>query len=273
MERGIDYIVSRLVPFYPPQEARELAYWLIEETTGMNRFAARTHSGTLEIPNLDAIIEQLCKYVPIQYVFGHTLWLGLDLQVTPATLIPRPETAELVELVSKRMDGHHLLRVIDIGTGSGCIAMALKQRHPDWQVTGIDISAEAINVAQANARRNNLDVTFRQIDVFTEAVHCQLPSAEVIISNPPYIRPSERTTMTPNALKYEPQQALFVPEDDPLIFYRRIAELHMAPELWFEINENMGEEMRTLMQQLGYEARCLNDSYGKQRFIHAALTP
>jgi len=287
----LEHIVTRLSPYYPQQEAEELAYWIIEETTGMNRFTVRTRRDAPVIPNLDDILDQLCRYVPVQYIFGHTQWLGLDLQVTPATLIPRPETAELVEKISHQencqlstVNCQLPFRVLDVGTGSGCIALALKQRHPDWQIIGIDISAEAIAVAQANARRNNLDVTFLQADLFAETINYpygfsrseelstinyQLSTFNLLVSNPPYVRPSERATMTPNTLLHEPQQALFVPEDDPLIFYRRIAELRLAPELWLEINEHLGEEMLQLMQQLDYEAECLNDMYGKQRFIHA----
>lgn len=263
-----EHIIKRLTPFYPPEEASELAYWLIEETTGMNRFQVRTATSAVSIPDLEIILQKLCQYVPIQYIFGHTMWLGLDLQLTPATLIPRPETAEMVELVSSRQSAvsNQPFRVLDIGVGSGCIALALKQRHPEWQVFGIDISAEAIAVAQANARRNNLDVTFRKADIFSDE---SIENVNLIVSNPPYIRPSECSTMTKNTLLHEPQQALFVPEDDPLLFYRRIAELHRAPELWFEISETQGEQMLALMQQYNYEATCLDDSYGKQRFIHA----
>ncbi|MBQ7531658.1 MAG: peptide chain release factor N(5)-glutamine methyltransferase [Paludibacteraceae bacterium] len=276
MNALVEHIVSRLATVYPTHEAEELAYWIIEETTGMNRFEARSSADAITIPNLDGIIGQLCDYVPIQYIFGHTIWLGLDLKVTPATLIPRPETAELVELISHQpsaISRQHPLRLLDIGTGCGCIALAIKQRHPEWQVTGIDISADAIAVARANARRNNLDVTFRQADIFSDDAlspfNFQFSPFNLIVSNPPYIRPSESSTMTRNTLRYEPHDALFVPDNDPLLFYRRIAELHRAPELWFEISETQGEQILTLMQQTGYEAQCLKDMYGKQRFIHA----
>lgn len=243
----------------------------------MNRFAIRRHHEPVDIPDLDAIIGQLLNHEPIQYIFGHTEWMGLNLQVNTATLIPRPETAELVERIAagRYPSTHTPIRVLDIGTGSGCIALALKQRHPEWQVTGIDISAEAIEVAQGNAERNGLDVSFRQADILydRQATIIQNAGFTLVVSNPPYIRPSEQTTMTPNTLLHEPHQALFVPEDDPLLFYRRIAGLRAAPELWFEINENLGSEMLTLMHRLGYEAECLTDMYGKQRFIHATTRP
>ena len=284
MKAILEHIVTRLTPFYGPQEARELAFWIIEETTGMNRFDVSMHKGTKNIPELEIILKKLSEYVPVQYIFGHTEWLGLDLKVTPATLIPRPETAELVTLIchpqtlkpsntqtlkhSTLNTQHSTLNVLDLGTGSGCIALALKQRHPEWQVAGLDNSREALSIARNNAARNNLDVHFFYADILTD----DIGHYDLIVSNPPYIRPSERDSMTANTLLHEPTQALFVPENDPLIFYRRIAELHAADELWFEINEHLGNEMITRMQQSGYEAQCLTDSYGKQRFIHARFS-
>ena len=277
MKTILEHIVTRLTPFYGPHEARELAFWIIEETTGMNRFDVSMHKGTKNIPELEIILKKLSEYVPVQYIFGHTEWLGLDLKVTPATLIPRPETAELVTLICHSQTlkpsntqtlKHSTLNVLDLGTGSGCIALALKQRHPEWQVAGLDNSREALSIARNNAARNNLNVHFFYADILTD----NIGHYDLIVSNPPYIRPSEQDSMTANTLLHEPAQALFVPENDPLIFYRRIAELHAADELWFEINEHLGNEMITLMQQSGYEAQCLTDSYGKQRFIHAQFS-
>ena len=277
MKAILEHIVTRLTPFYGPQEARELAFWIIEETTGMNRFDVSMHKGTKNIPELEIILKKLSEYVPVQYIFGHTEWLGLDLKVTPATLIPRPETAELVTLICNSQTlklsnpqtlKHSTLNVLDLGTGSGCIALALKQCHPEWQVAALDNSREALSIARNNATRNNLDVHFFYADILTD----DIGHYDLIVSNPPYIRPSEQDSMTANTLLHEPAQALFVPENDALIFYRRIAELHAADELWFEINEHLGNEMITLMQQSGYEAQCLTDSYGKQRFIHAQFS-
>ena len=269
MQTQIQHIIRRLTPFYPEPEAQELAYWIVEETTGMNRFEACRYVGTKSIPNLEDILQKLCAYVPVQYIFGHTLWMGMNLEVSDKVLIPRPETAELVEHVSACMTGRSG-RLLDIGTGSGCIALALKLRHPNWRIDALDIS-DALAIAQRNAANLQADITFYEADIMDkqalEAAGIQA-NYDVIVSNPPYIRPSERNTMTANTLLHEPEAALFVPEDDPLIFYRRIASLGLAPELWFEINEQTAQDMISLMMQYGYKAQCYKDMYGKDRMIH-----
>ena len=225
---------------------------------------------------LQAIIDRLLHFEPIQYIFGHTIWNGLDLLVTPATLIPRPETAELVEtIVNKfnrqsivnRQSSNRQFHVLDIGTGSGCIAISLKKAHPEWQVTGIDISPEAIEVARENAKRNGVEVDFKVADIFDFN-----GDFDSIVSNPPYICESEKVSMKPNVLNYEPASALFVPDSDPLRFYRRIAELKLGAYLFFEINEAYPAELSAMLDQLGYtDIRLTNDIYGKPRIIEARM--
>lgn len=240
------------------------------------------------------IISRLLHFEPIQYIFGHTLWGGLDLLVTPATLIPRPETAELVERINVQMVNDQMVNVLDIGTGSGCIAIALKKAHPSWSVTGIDISPEAIAIARENARRNKVEVNFQVADIFDfneenpkfeEIVppagkEILNPKYDLVVSNPPYICESEKTSMRPNVLNFEPSSALFVPDDDPLKFYRRIAELFSLPlegkgrerGLFFEINEAYGEELKQLLDNLGYtDIQIHKDIYGKDRIIEARM--
>jgi len=268
----IQHITSQLNDLYPADEAEALAWWIAEELTGQSRTQLQFgYKGTINFPNLQTIIERLRDFEPIQYIFGHTLWCGLDIKVTPATLIPRPETAELVNKVERvKMEGDRL-KVLDIGTGSGCIAIALKKAHPEWNVMGIDISAEAIEVAKENAVRNGADVSFLQKDIFPDEIEC-FGTYDIVVSNPPYICEKEKKDMRPNVLNYEPASAIFVPDNDPLLFYRRIAELRLGTYLFFEINETYAVEMENLLRNTHYiDIQTHNDIYGKPRVIQGRM--
>ena len=279
MKQQVNYIISELRGFFPEEELRELAYWIIEETTGMTRTQILTDcKGTQNIPNIEIILQKLRAHVPIQYIFGHTEWMGLDLRVTPATLIPRPETAELVEWVLQMGDRDKQLKVLDIGTGSGCIALALKKAAPNWDVTGLDISEDALQVAKENAGRNNAEVHWLQADILSP--HCPVASSphhihfDIIVSNPPYICNCEKKDMDARVLDYEPHSALFVPDTDPLLFYRQIASLATSPAmLFFEINEAYGSEVCEMMMEMGYtDIQLKNDMYGKPRMVYGSIT-
>lgn len=268
----ISDIQSQLESAYPKDEAKALAWWIVEEETGLSR--SQILSGckiTKNFAHVQEVIERLLHFEPIQYIFGHTEWCGLDLKVTPATLIPRPETAELVERINLQSTIFNIqssIRVLDVGTGSGCIAIALKKTHPEWQVTGIDISPEAIDVARENAKRNGVEVTFQVADIFSDSIG----DFDLVVSNPPYITESEKSSMRPNVLDFEPHTALFVPDSDPLKFYRRIAELKLGKHLFFEINEAFGEEMKNLFADLGYtDILITKDIYGKARIIEGRM--
>ena len=280
MKELINHITAQLATVYPEDEAQALAWWIVEESTGLSRNEILTGcKGTKNIPNLQTIIDRLHQFEPIQYIFGHTVWHGLDLKVTPATLIPRPETAELVDRINhEEAHTNNLpLRVLDIGTGSGCIAIALKKAHPEWEVMGIDISEGAIEVAKENAKRNEVEVEFRVADIFRTLKERELrdsidknPSYDIVVSNPPYICEREKEEMRPNVLDYEPHSALFVPDEDPLKFYRRIASLHLGSLLFFEINEAYPTEIATMLSGLNYsDIQLSKDVYGKARIIQA----
>ena len=273
MIQQIRDIAAQLASVYPQDEADSLAWWIAEELTGLSRTQLQIGcKGTTIFANMQKnqeIIDRLLHFEPIQYIFGHTLWNGLDLLVTPATLIPRPETAELVEKILStlnfKLSTAHI-SVLDVGTGSGCIAIALKKAHPEWQVTGIDISTEAIEVAKENAKRNGVEVDFKVADIFDFN-----GDFDIVVSNPPYICESEKASMRPNVLDHEPASALFVPDNDPLRFYRRIASLH-GKYLFFEINEAFSAEMEALLQENGYtDIIITKDIYGKPRIIEARL--
>ena len=273
MKELINHITAQLATVYPEDEAQALAWWIMEEETGLSRSQILTGcKGTTNFAHVQEIVERILHFEPIQYIFGHTLWNGLDLKVTPATLIPRPETAELVEKVERLKVKGERLKVLDIGTGSGCIAIALKKAHPEWQVTGIDISEEAIEVAKENAKRNGVEVEFFVADIFNLQSPISNLQYDIIVSNPPYICESEKASMRPNVLNYEPATALFVPDNDPLKFYRRIAELKLGKHLFFEINEAYPDELSAMLSELGYtDIQITNDIYGKPRIIEARM--
>ena len=262
--------MSQLDGIYPPEEARELAFWVLEEMTGLSRAAISARKDTQNISNIEIILQRLQKKEPIQYIFGHTLWVGLDLLVNSATLIPRPETAELVELVLNTMPKDEPISVLDIGTGSGAIALALKSKRQNWQITGLDISRDALSIAKQNAIRNHLDVSFVQADILSD--NLQFPAFDCVVSNPPYICEAEKVSMESNVLNYEPASALFVPDDDPLRFYRRIAALKLGKFLFFEINSRFGAEVAHLLRELGYTGVTVyQDIYGKQRMVSGRI--
>mgnify|MGYP002510983457 CR=1 FL=1 len=269
MKTQINNIISQLRGYYPEEELRETALWIIEEATGLTRTQILTHSNPIqEIPELDSILQRLKKYEPIQYIFGHVEWMDLHLRVTKDTLIPRPETAELVEWIIHTCDRHSNLHIMDIGTGSGCIAIALKKRVPQWSVYGIDISNGALDIAAENARRNNVEICWKKLDILAE----NLDLIDVIISNPPYICHKEKADMSTRVLEYEPHQALFVPDNDPLLFYRRIAAMKAAKQVFFEINEAYGKEVCDMMKELGYtDIQLKQDIYGKARMVFGRI--
>lgn len=220
-------------------------------------------------------VQRMAKSEPIQYIIGETEFFDLKFQVNQHVLIPRQETEELIDLIIRK-NKHQNPRILDIGTGSGCIAISLAKNIQKSQVTAFDISDQALAIATQNAEKNNVDVNFQQQDILNWKSNT-FNSFDIIVSNPPYIRQSEKKLMRDNVLNYEPHLALFVEEDDPLIFYREIAHFaakHLNPEgqIYFEINEAFGAETIVLLNETGFSsAQIIADLNGKARMASATL--
>ena len=220
---------------------------------------------------LSDAITRLKKQEPIQYILGYSDFCGLRFKATPATLIPRPETSELVEWIASEATGKE--SILDIGTGSGCIAVSLAHRLPQSNVTAYDISNEALAVAAENSKANGCAVTFAQVDILAYRPTCKL--FDIIVSNPPYIKENEKKAMHANVLDWEPHTALFVPDSDPLLFYRTIAEKGLAMlshsgRLYFEINRAHGKETMAMLEELGYTSIELRKDFAdNDRMIRA----
>ena len=272
----VDYIRYELKGLYPEPEIKSFIRMVLEKVSGLTpadiltypqRCLSEHHCNAIRL-----IVDRLKLREPIQYVLGQTFFYGIPIQVDNRVLIPRPETAELVDLVLKENEGSQG-NILDIGTGSGCIAIALAVNLPLSHVVAFDVSVEALNVAYDNADANNVLVRFYQYDILKERNWDN--NFDVIVSNPPYIKESEQKSMEANVLDYEPSTALFVNDDDPLLFYRNIAEfakLHLNNhgKLYFEINQEQGEQTKTLLKELGFDDVVLaKDLYGNDRMIRA----
>jgi release factor glutamine methyltransferase len=220
-------------------------------------------------------VKDLMSNKPIQYILGVTSFLDLELHINENALIPRPETEELVSKIIYSYSDHHPQRILDIGTGSGCIALALKSKFPESEVWAVDFSSSAIELAQKNADALQLKVNFLILDILDSNSTEDLPEKfDLIVSNPPYVLPSEKPLMQANVLDYEPHAALFVPENDPLLFYRKIAQranasLTEGGHLWFEINENQSPAMQEMLQPWFQFTEVIHDFRDRIRFTHS----
>ena len=268
-------IARDLCQVYPEGEARALARWLCEERFGLTQadilLDKDNHLSADDLEIAKEITSRLLHHEPIQYILGQTTFCGHTFSVAPGALIPRPETEELVNLILRLTDKDSEHSILDIGTGTGCIALSLALALPKSEVTAWEVSPEALSVAQRNVERYpEAKVKLEQCDIFLPPEDSR--RWQVIVSNPPYVRQSEAKGMQRNVLEFEPHEALFVPDDNPLLFYRAIlwyAMRHLAPNgsIWFEINQALGEEMRHLIEYFGFsDIEILKDSYGHDRF-------
>lgn len=245
---------------YDKEEVHCFFYILCDFFLQYSRFEVSMALDTIvsakNITAFDMALLRLKKQEPIQYILGCTAFYGLTFKVNEHTLIPRPETEELVDWVLSNLhDKDSVLDILDIGTGSGCIAISLAKNIPTARVSGLDISEKALEVAQENAVKNQVLVSFCKKDILeTTALKNKY---DVMVSNPPYVRQLEKKAMNANVLDYEPGVALFVPNEDPLLFYRKIAQLAMVSLqtrgwLYFEINEYLSKEMDVLLKDIGF---------------------
>ena len=265
-----------LRPLYGNGETEAIIRILFHHLKGWNTVDLLVHEQDEASPFLqkevDGILSRLLDHEPIQYITGEARFHGLELKVTPDVLIPRPETAELVDIIIDDANGKEDLRVLDLCTGSGCIAVALARSLKFPEITAVDVSAPALRVAVENASMLKTKVRFLERDIFKWNPS---DSYDIIVSNPPYIDESERKGMEENVLRYEPSQALFVPDDNPLIFYRRIAEIavdSLTPSgyLYLEINPRHTADLKKLLEDKGFiDVEVIKDSYDRLRFIRA----
>ena len=271
-------LAAGLAPLYPETEAAAIAALVIEHRLHLDALQRRMQAQGPVPAEMQAqlpfLLTRLLAHEPVQYVLGTAHFAGMELEVTPATLIPRPETEELVQLVVAGQRARPGLRVLDLGTGSGCLALALARALPGAEVLAADISEEALAVARRNAARYAPAVTFQQFDMLREMPAGLAPGTlDVLVSNPPYVRESERAQMRANVLAWEPATALFVPDEDPLLFYRRLAEigavlLRPGGGIYLEINEALGDETAALLVAQGFaDVRVLPDMFGRPRMV------
>ncbi|MFK8044357.1 MAG: peptide chain release factor N(5)-glutamine methyltransferase [Crocinitomicaceae bacterium] len=278
--------LSQLLPYYHKKlgktfeanEIEQIFFLMAFLVFGLEKIEIRTKTTLLSESELlfqKEIINRLLNQEPIEYIIGKVEFYDLILHVSPVTLIPRPETAELVDLLISNHPEENL-NLLDIGTGSGCIPLAIKSIKNSWQVAGVDISKEALDVATINSNKLNLSINWIEADILKD----NLPEGlklDIIVSNPPYVLESDKQSMHDNVLKYEPSLALFVPDEKPLLFYNRIINLAKASlkkngTLYFEIHENFGSEVLESMNKNGFiSCEIVKDLQGKDRIVFGQL--
>lgn len=271
--------LAELISIYEQSEAQELFSLTAHQVSGLNRsqqiIQGEDPIDETQYKSYLHILQELKKGKPIQHIFGEAWFYGQKFKINGFVLIPRPETEELVEWIIETLSVNSNAKIIDIGTGSGCIAISLKNNIPALDVDAIDISADAITVAMENATAQSVDINFMQSDIFGYQSLCLY---DLIVSNPPYIREMERSEMHNNVLSFEPSSALFVPDDDPLTFYKCIADfalthLNQYGYLFFEINEYLGKETIEMLNSKGFKNITLKqDMQGKDRMLSCQIT-
>ena len=273
MKKALAKIHQQLDALYPPGELRELIRWMMEEVVGIPPYRLLLLDDVLtdkQRLQIEAIVDRLAKKEPIQYILGETTFCGLPFHVSRDVLIPRPETEQLVRLIVNDFSSCPSPRILDIGTGSGCIAISLASLLPASCVTALDISSSALQVAADNATLNHVSVSWTCVDILSSEAESCLEQYDCIVSNPPYIMEHEQLEMDASVLDYEPHKALFVPDTDPL----QLAKSHLMAGGWlyFEINEQCGDAMLELLNSAGFsQTTIIKDYFGKDRMLKAQL--
>lgn len=279
MTQSIQYIQEQLQGIYPPDEIKSFTKILFENICNIPPYQQVFHKD-IEISEsqkqkLQEATTRLKNHEPIQYIIGSTFFFNRDFMVEPGVLIPRPETEELMEIIV-RENQNKPIRILDIGTGSGCIPVTLSLELPQSTVYSADISEDALCVAKKNIAHNKATVSLIHCDILDDTAIPRLPQQlDIIVSNPPYVMESEKTGMENNVLVHEPHLALFVPDEDPLLFYNRIADLGRTllkegGRIYFELNALLAQESAEMMISKGYKQVSLHkDLFGKLRFLTA----
>ncbi|WP_113652789.1 peptide chain release factor N(5)-glutamine methyltransferase [Pedobacter namyangjuensis] len=275
-----DYFKQSLIDLYDEDEAQSIFFITIDSLLNYNRSAFLVNKQRLvtdaEFAAFENVISSLKSGKPIQYILGEAYFYGLKFKVNQAVLIPRPETEELVEWILDEIDNSLEINILDIGTGSGCIAIALKRNQPLANVYALDIAIDTIATAKENALLNNAEISFITDDILNLKTSFD-KKINIIVSNPPYIKEDEKQAMHQNVLANEPHRALFVTNENPLIFYNAIAEFAMENLadhglLFFEINEYLGKETVSLLKHKGFNnIELRKDMQGKDRMVKASL--
>ncbi len=283
IQEGTFLLLNNLRSIYSREEADTITDWTMEHLTGSKKAERMIYKNEKitpeEVDKLQQYIKRLMAHEPVQYVLNEAWFCGLKLYVDKSVLIPRPETEELVEWV---IDSCRFpidkLSILDIGSGSGCIAIALKRRLGKADVSSCDVSEHALAIARRNAASLGLDVNFFLMDFLDDGLRNNLPVFDIIVSNPPYVTAIDAKDMSPNVLDFEPSTALFVPDDDPLVFYKAIADFgitHLNPNgsIFVESNEVFGKQVADLFNSKGFTTVIKPDMQGKDRLIRAMRKP
>lgn len=272
------YFLSELKLQYEPHEASVICNMLFEGLLGINKRDLITHPNRIVEPEglrkMEEALSSLKQHKPVQYVIGQAWFYNLLLKVSPAVLIPRPETEELVSLVIDYLKTAPENSLLDVGTGSGCIPVSIKKNSPRTFVSAIDISEEALEIARENAKTHDTEINFKRLDFLNRGDWERLPQYNVIVSNPPYIPYEEKEKLDKNVRDYEPHLALFVPDNDPLQFYEGIAAFakeHLLPGgcIFVETHESLASKVALLFESHGYTTTVKKDLFQKERMVIA----